>query len=258
MVSRETKFISEDGSAGEWWGLLDYNQALQRMEQAHAHAVSDRLGGRAPAARLFYLEHHAVITYGRATPPEELELGRTDIPRIAVPRGGLATYHAPGQLVGYIVMDLTQRTGGEADIHAYLRAVEEGLIRFLWGEFALKAVRREGFTGVWTPGDFEGHPGRKLASIGVSARKWVTSHGFALNIHPDLAGFDAIVPCGITDAEMTSVEREMSRHQAPFAVQTMEIWARQAHRYLTVALQEAGWLGAGTAVEDSFSVAGGN
>lgn len=258
MALTETKFISGPVPAGQWWGLTGYSEALERMEQAHANAVAVRLAGEAPAAQFFYLEHPAVITYGRATPPEELALGGADIPRIAVPRGGLATYHAPGQLVGYVVMDLSRRSGAGPDIHAYLRAVEQGLIDFLRGEFGLEAVRREGFTGVWTPGDFAGHPGRKLASIGVSARKWVTSHGFALNIHPDMAGFGAIVPCGITDAEMSSVERELAARGRPFVAQTMEKWALKAHEYLVEALRGEGWLRLETESGGAFSGTDGN
>src|SRR5690606_16548577 len=102
---------------------------------------------------------------------------------------------------------------------------------------------REAFTGVWTPPSPEGlHPGRKLASIGVNARKWVTSHGFALNIHPDMSGFDAIVPCGITDASMTSIARETERAGREFRVRPMQEWADAAHGYLVRALQGEGWL----------------
>lgn len=222
----------------EWWGLIDYLPALDRMAEAHTL----RTAGQAPDG-FFYLEHPPVITYGRATPECELQLGAPEIPRLAVPRGGLATYHAPGQLVGYLVMDLRERAGGQApDIHAYLRAIELGLIAFLSDEFGLEAGLREGFTGVWTTPAPDAPVGRKLASIGVSARKWVTSHGFALNICPDMRGFEAIVPCGITDAAMTSVEKELILQGRQFTRKPMEQWAAAAHRHISAALQDAGWL----------------
>lgn len=221
----------------EWWGEIDYLDALDRMTRAHA----DRVAGKI-ADSFFYLEHPAVITYGRATPPQELLSTPHNIPTHAVPRGGLATYHAPGQLVGYIVMDLSQRADKSPDIHAYLRAVEQGLIDFIAAEFDLATVRRDGFTGVWTPPDNEAANGRKLASIGVSARKWVTSHGFALNINPDMTGFQAIVPCGITDASMTSLELELHRANRVFPPRPMSDRAAVAHTYIIKALQNEGWL----------------
>ena len=224
--------------AHQWWGCIPYNPALDRMTRAHA----DRVAGLISDS-FFYLEHEKVITYGRSTPAEEIHLAEPGIPRVEVPRGGLATYHAPGQLVGYIVMDLSRRAGGlQLDIHAYLHAIEQGLIGFLKEEFGLPAGLREGFTGVWTLPDSLAPVGRKLASIGVNARKWVTSHGFALNIHPDMSGFKAIVPCGITDASMSSVEQELRRTDKPFTPRPMEAYAASAHRYIVAALHDAGWL----------------
>ena len=226
----------------EWWGIIEYEDALERMARAHGERVENKDDG---SDGFFYLEHPAVITYGRATPETEITASPHGIPTVAVSRGGLATYHAPGQLVGYVVMDLSRRAGGRRpDIHAYLRAIEAGLIAFLKDEFGLAAGLREGFTGVWTvpDGGGPGH-GRKLASIGVSARKWVTSHGFALNIHPDMSGFQAIVPCGITDAEMTSIKLELERARRVFEVKSMREWAERAHGHLSAALRDEGWLG---------------
>lgn len=225
----------------QWWGTVDYNDALARMENAHIDTISRRDTNDPAGDQFFYLEHPSVITYGRATPADELQLGAPDIPRIAVPRGGLATYHAPGQLVGYIVLNLARRSGAKPDIHAYLRAVEQALIDFSAAEFNLETTRREGFTGLWTPPEGE-WPGRKLASIGVSARKWVTSHGFALNIHPDMRGFDAIVPCGITDAPMTSIEFELKRTGRKLELKPMQAYAQSLHHHLIRALQAEGWL----------------
>lgn len=224
----------------QWWGQIEYLTALDRMATAHA----DRVAGIGPDS-FFYLEHPQVITYGRSTPAGELHLGAPGIPRLEVPRGGLATYHAPGQLVGYIILDLSRRAAGaRPDIHAYLRAIELGLISFLEAEFDLPATLRDGYTGVWTmpsPAAESAH-GRKLASIGVSARKWVTSHGFALNIHPDMTGFQAIVPCGITDATMTSVKLELERNHRTFTPKPMEHYATHTHQHITAALQSEGWL----------------
>ncbi len=255
--------------AMEWWGIIDYQEALDRMTQAQADRVesirliasSDRAGffpahdphtkprDHSAEDSFFYLEHPPVITYGRATPSEDLKKINHQIPTLAVPRGGLATYHAPGQLVGYIVLDLSNRSAGaKPDIHAYLRALELGLIAFLRDEFGLATGLRQGFTGVWTQttgsevGEIAAEPIRKLVSIGVSARKWVTSHGFALNIHPDMTGFQSIVPCGITDAEMTSVELELQRAGRPFKVKPMQQWAERAHLHLLKALRNEGWL----------------
>lgn len=227
-----------------WWGSgLPYAPTIARMEQAQA----DRKGGILPDSA-FYLEHEPVVTFGRATPAEHLAAeGPHGIPMVEVPRGGLATYHGPGQLVGYLVVDLSKRADGRpADLHAYLRAIEEGLIAFLREEYALPAGIREGFTGVWTHGfrDAGGtpaFPGRKLASIGVSCRRWVTAHGFALNIEPDMAAFRAIVPCGITDAEMTSVRRECELAGRPFDSKPMNELAARAHRHLALSLADAGW-----------------
>lgn len=225
-------------STMQWWGIIDYESALDRMNAAHAARVAGTV-----ADSFFYLEHPPVITYGRATPSDDIKPTAGDIPAREVPRGGLATYHAPGQMVGYIVMDLSMRANeARPDIHAYLRAIELGLIAFLKDVFDLDAGLREGFTGVWTIPTTTAPHGRKLASIGVNARKWVTSHGFALNLHPDMSGFDRIVPCGITDAPMTSVEQELKLLRRSFEIQPMAAWAEHAHKHLVTALQKEGWL----------------
>ncbi len=224
--------------AFQWWGTIDYVAALDRMTVAHASRVAGEISDS-----FFYLEHPPVITYGRATPATDIKPTAGGIPAREVPRGGLATYHAPGQMVGYIVMDLSNRANdARPDIHAYLRAIELGLIAFLNDAFDLNAGLREGFTGVWTIPTADAPAGRKLASIGVNARKWVTSHGFALNIHPDMSGFDRIVPCGITDAPMTSVEKELQLAGRTLEIKPMENWAGQAHKHLVNALQNEGWL----------------
>ncbi|MFM8457650.1 MAG: lipoyl(octanoyl) transferase LipB, partial [Chthoniobacterales bacterium] len=115
-------------------------------------------------------------------------------------RGGQATFHGPGQLVGYFIFDLQELT---PDLHVFLRWIEEGLIALL-AEYDLSAQRREGLTGVWIED-------RKIASIGVGVRKWITMHGFGLNVGSDLSGFEAITPCGIQGVAMTSISRELGR-----------------------------------------------
>ena len=235
-VSQQATAPPDPVSEPVFWGEeIPYETGLNR--QAAVHKL--RVLGEIPD-QFFYLTHPPVITYGRGTKLADLQIYPHNIPTIEVPRGGLATYHGPGQLIGYIVMDLTQRANGlRPDIHAYLRAIEDGLISFLGAEYKLPAARRDGFTGVWThgfgPDAAESMP-RKLASIGVSARKWITSHGFALNLHPNMDAFRAIVPCGITDAEMTSVQGEHERVGRDYTTLDMEQIAYRFHEHLATAL----------------------
>ncbi len=215
-------------------GTVPYAQALRRMEEAH----SARRAGTAPDT-IFYLEHEPVVTYGRNTPPEHFTGALHSIPCVEVPRGGLATYHGPGQLVGYVVLDLARRAEGRRpDIHEFLRAIEAGIVRFLQREFSLDAGAVSGHTGVWIA---DGASARKICSIGVSVRRWVTAHGFALNIAPDLSAFDAIVPCGIEGAQMTSVQHELDISGRRQAVPRARDIARSLHVYVCAALHDAGW-----------------
>jgi lipoyl(octanoyl) transferase len=175
-----------------WLGRLGYPEAL---------ALQDALAARCLAGgpdTLLLLEHDPVYTIGR-TPDQSSLQGAAHLPHpvIQINRGGQATYHGPGQLVGYPILDL--RPHGQ-DIHRYLRSLEEVLIQAL-REFGLAAHRREKFTGVWVGP-------RKIASIGVGLRRWISMHGFALNVCGDLSPFQQITPCGIAGVEMTSVERE--------------------------------------------------
>jgi lipoyl(octanoyl) transferase len=164
-----------------------------------------RLTGELAQDVLLLVEHDPVVTLGRATrsaslplPAEELE--RRGVEVVEVERGGDVTFHGPGQLVGYPILDLTQH---REDLHWYLRQLEGALILAL-GLLGVPAERNPGLTGVWTRG-------RKIASIGVHVRQWVTLHGFALNVTTRLDQFDLIVPCGIRDVVMTSVARELGR-----------------------------------------------
>ena len=155
-----------------------------------------RIERRQPHDVLLLLEHPPVITLGRGS--RDAHVLRADgIDVVEIERGGDVTYHGPGQLVGYPILDLTAL---KPDLHWYLRTLEEALILALT-ELGIPAERNPGKTGVWTRG-------RKIASIGIHVKQWVTTHGFALNVTTDLRAFDRIVPCGIPDVVMTSVEQE--------------------------------------------------
>lgn len=185
---------------------LPYLDALE-LQRRLARA---RISGAIDEDMLLLVEHPPVVTLGRSTRAHNLTtpaafLNSLGVEVHEVERGGDVTYHGPGQLVGYPIMDLKRH---RQDLHWYLRQVEEALIRAC-SFHGLECERSEGFTGVWTGG-------RKLASIGVHARSWVTWHGFALNVSTDLSYFDLIVPCGIADVSMTSLSRELGE-RAPGA-----------------------------------------
>jgi lipoate-protein ligase B len=148
---------------------------------------------------LLFVEHPHVITLGRGAKRENL-LRPDGVPVFAIERGGDVTYHGPGQLVGYPILLLRPH---ERDLHRYMRGLEEMLIRAV-GELGIVAGRREGWTGVWAAE-------RKLASLGVAVKRWVTLHGFALNVATDLTKFSAINPCGLDAAVMTSVSAVLGR-----------------------------------------------
>lgn len=179
-------------------GTMPYGDALSLQRRL----AEDRLAGRLRDDLLLFVEHPPVITLGRGTRESSLPLDpealrRRGIEVFEVERGGDVTYHGPGQLVGYPIFDLREH---REDLHWYLRQIEEALIRSL-ATFGIPAERNPGYTGVWTKG-------RKIASIGVHAKQWVTWHGFALNVTTELSAFDLIIPCGIPGVVMTSVMRE--------------------------------------------------
>jgi lipoyl(octanoyl) transferase len=162
-----------------------------------------RISGDVPQDVLLLVEHPPVVTLGRRKednklPVSEAFLNAKGIELFEVERGGGVTFHGPGQLVGYPIFDLRRHT---QDLHWYLRQVEESLIRAL-AAYDIPAERNPGFTGVWTKG-------RKIASIGVHARSWVTWHGFALNVTTDLSYFNLMTPCGIDGVVMTSMQQEL-------------------------------------------------
>ena len=180
-------------------GLVPYTVALELQRDL----ARRRIAGEIDEDMLLLLEHPPVVTLGRTakeahivSSPERLRARGVEVHEVE--RGGDVTFHGPGQLVGYPIFDLKRH---RKDLHWYLRQVEEALIVAL-DEVGIEAERSSGYTGVWTRG-------RKIASIGVHARDWVTWHGFALNVATDLSYFDLIVPCGIPQVQMTSVAREL-------------------------------------------------
>ena len=175
-------------------GLVPYAEALQ-WQRTLAQACID---GRQANDLLLLLEHPAVVTLGRTSDAAHL-LSRDGIDVFETERGGDVTFHGPGQLVGYPIIDLTRH---KPDLHWYLRTLEQALIEAL-ARLGIPAERNPGYTGVWTRGG-----GRKIVSIGIHVKQWVTWHGFALNVSTDLSQFERIVPCGIPGVEMTSVARE--------------------------------------------------
>ena len=179
----------------EWLGRITYADGLQRQEEFMERCL---LAGE---ESVLLLEHEPVYTIGRRLDKSSLrDATRLPYPVFETNRGGQATYHGPGQLVGYPILDLRARG---RDLHIYLRNLENLLIDLL-DDFEISASRVEGKTGVWIDN-------RKIASIGVGVRKWVTMHGFALNVSSDLHGFQHIIPCGIADVRMTSISRELSK-----------------------------------------------
>jgi lipoyl(octanoyl) transferase len=184
-------------------GLTPYNEALA-LQRSVAAAVSEQ----AIPDTVILLEHEPVITLGRRTEEGELHLPRgiaVDI--VETNRGGKSTFHGPGQLVCYPILDL-KRHG--TDLRRYLRDLERAIIAAL-GAFSLEATTIDGLTGVWIPGSVAAPP-RKIASIGVHASRWVTTHGYALNVDLDPAPFtDWITACGLEDASFTTIAAELGR-----------------------------------------------
>jgi lipoyl(octanoyl) transferase len=181
-------------------GLVPYNQAWELQK-----ALVGRLKTQSQPDRLLLLEHPPVYTLGQGATIENLKfsLEASPHPIFRIERGGEVTYHCPGQLVGYPILDLKRH---RQDLHWYLRQLEEVVIRTL-AHFGVKGERLPGLTGVWVrDGESptaESH--RKLAAIGIKVSRWVTMHGFALNICPDLEGFRHIVPCGVAHKPVGSL-----------------------------------------------------
>ena len=199
-------------------GVIDYKQAWDLQEKLHAEIVSQKLLNRPktndqrPTPNyLLFCEHNHVFTLGRSGDEKNLlvdddALKTIDATYYKNNRGGDITYHGPGQIVGYPIFDLDNFF---TDIHKYLRFLEEAVILTL-KEYDMEAGRIEGLTGVWLEPDNKIRA-RKICAFGVRCSRWVTMHGFAFNVNTDLSYFGHIIPCGIQDKAVTSMEKELGR-----------------------------------------------
>jgi len=176
--------------------LLDYNEALLIQRSTH-----EQVSAGVMPNTLFFVEHPSVFTAGKRTLDEERPMDGT--PVIDVDRGGKITWHGPGQIVGYPILRLAKPT----ELVGFVREIESALIDTC-KEFGLNVQRIKGRSGVWTCN--EDNP-KKIAAIGIRVAKGTTMHGFALNVNPDLGAFSQIIPCGIADAEVTSMGQELQR-----------------------------------------------
>ncbi|RCH53718.1 lipoyl(octanoyl) transferase [Mucilaginibacter hurinus] len=206
------------------WGLTDYKEAWERQEKLFSETVQLKTDLRNKRALegdeaadlvetpnyLVFCEHPHVYTLGKSGKPEHLlldEKGLKEKNAVYHPinRGGDITYHGPGQLVGYPILDLDNFF---TDIHLYLRTLEEAVILTL-AQFDIKGDRYPGYTGVWIEQDTQ--RARKICAMGVRCSRWVTMHGFAFNVNTDLDYFKNIVPCGIDDKDVTSMQKELGK-----------------------------------------------
>ena len=191
-------------------GRIEYEECRERQ----VALVADLIAGRRERGVLILCEHDDVVTVGRAGRKQvekhlvggRAALAMAGVPLVETDRGGDVTWHGPGQLVGYPILPLARY---RKDAEWYVRSLEEVILRALCDGFGIKGERVDGRSGVWVAQP-DGPPA-KVAALGVAFRRWVTYHGFALNVCPDLTRFDLIVPCGIEDAHVTSISREQSR-----------------------------------------------
>jgi len=196
------------------WGLVDYQEAWRKQEGIFDQTVALKTQNRTNNTQLetpnylIFCEHPHVYTLGKSGKPENLLLDEQALldkkaTYYKINRGGDITYHGPGQIVGYPILDLDNFF---TDIHLYLRTLEEAVILTL-ADYGIAAGRYDGFTGVWLDADNE--KARKICAMGVRCSRWVTMHGFAFNVNADLDYFKNIVPCGIDDKDVTSMQREL-------------------------------------------------
>lgn len=209
----------------EDWGLVDYQEAWDRQERLFTQVVESKAANRLNGTTLptdnylIFTEHPHVYTLGKSGKVENLLLDEPGLEEkqatyYKINRGGDITYHGPGQIVGYPILDLDNFF---TDIHLYLRTLEEAIILTL-ADYGILAGRypESGFTGVWL--DADKPTARKICALGVRASRWVTMHGFAFNVNTDLDYFGHIVPCGIDDKDVTSMARELGSTQDIHAV----------------------------------------
>jgi lipoyl(octanoyl) transferase len=200
-------------------GLTDYKEAWDYQEKLFAEIIDQKIKNRnteepafIPTTNyLLFCEHPHVYTLGKSGSLDNLLLDEKELKKIKatyykINRGGDITYHGPGQIVGYPILDLDNFF---TDIHRYLRFLEEAIILTL-AEYNINAERLPGYTGVWIDADIP-EKARKICAMGVRCSRWVTMHGLAFNVNNDLSYFNHIVPCGIKDKDVTSMERELGR-----------------------------------------------
>ncbi len=200
-------------------GLMDYQQAWKYQESLFSEIVNQKMLNRnveqqaqtPTKSYLLLCEHPPVYTLGKSGDEKNLLLGEVELKQknidyYPINRGGDITFHGPGQLVGYPILDLDNFF---TDIHKYLRLLEEAIIRTLQ-EYGLKGERYPGYTGVWLDALIP-NKARKICAMGVRCSRWVTMHGFALNVNTDLSYFNNIIPCGINDKSVTSMEKEIGK-----------------------------------------------
>jgi lipoyl(octanoyl) transferase len=196
------------------WGLLDYQMAWDRQERIFSETVDAKVANRNEQTdkpvqnHLIFVEHPHVYTLGKSGQSENLLLDDSGLREKQatyhkINRGGDITYHGPGQIVGYPILDLDNFF---TDINLYLRTLEQAVIDTL-AEYGIESGRYPGYTGVWL--DPDNYKARKICALGVRCSRWVTMHGFAFNVNPDLGYFKNIVPCGIDDKDVTSMKREL-------------------------------------------------
>jgi lipoyl(octanoyl) transferase len=199
------------------WGLVDYQTAWDKQEELFSKTVALKTHNRnhpneqeTTTNHLIFVEHPHVYTLGKSGKPENLLLTNEGLKEqnavyYKINRGGDITYHGPGQIVGYPILDLDHFF---TDIHLYLRTLEEAVILTL-KDYGIIAGRYPGYTGVWIEPDLL--TARKICAMGVRCSRWVTMHGFAFNVNTDLTYFKNIVPCGIDDKDVTSMQRELGK-----------------------------------------------
>lgn len=206
MMNKKVEFID--------WGLTDYQEAWDRQELIFNQTIAVKTDNRnnntttETPNHLVFVEHPHVYTLGKSGHPENLLLDEQGLMEkeatyYKINRGGDITYHGPGQIVGYPILDLDNFF---TDIHLYLRTLEDAIILTL-KDYGIPSGRYPGFTGVWLDADNE--KARKICAMGVRCSRWVTMHGFAFNVNTDLNYFKNIVPCGIDDKDVTSMQREL-------------------------------------------------
>lgn len=206
MKNKDVEFLD--------WGLIDYQDAWDKQEAIFNETVAQKIENRNSNSDnptknfVIFCEHPHVYTLGKSGKEANLLLDSDGLENAhatyyKINRGGDITYHGPGQLVGYPILDLDNFF---TDIHLYLRTLEEAIILTL-ADYGIKGGRYPGFTGVWV--DPDSAAARKICAMGVRCSRWVTMHGFALNVNSDLAYFSNIIPCGIDDKAVTSLENEL-------------------------------------------------